>query len=119
MAKEYIYVKLYNNNGLSSNNIRVKLKNKCNKIVFDGKTNYFGKIKIPVCNNKVYKLIVYYNLTKKVMPLIARANEVYCINIGSNKNKKHLIAILLKDKNYPNIRIEGGMMTLCQDTQFL
>ena len=41
MAKEYIYVKLYNNNGLSSNNIRVKLKNKCNKIVFDGKTNYF------------------------------------------------------------------------------
>ena len=30
MAKDYIYVKLYNN-GLSSNNIRVKLKNKCNK----------------------------------------------------------------------------------------
>lgn len=119
MAKDYIYVKLYNNNGLSSNNARVKLKNKCNKIVFDGKTNYFGKIKIPVCNNKVYKLIVYYNLTKKVIPLIAIANEVYCINIGSNKNKKHLIAILLKDKNYPNIRIEGGMMTLCQDTQSL
>ena len=41
------------------------------------------------------------------------------LNIGSNKNKKHLIAILLKDKNYPNIRIEGGMMTLCQDTQSL
>lgn len=117
MKKDYIYIKLCGNESIKSNNIKVKLKDKCNKIVFDGKTNYFGKIKIPVCNNKVYKLIVYYNLTKKVIPLIARANEVYCINIGSNKNKKHLIAILLKDKNYPNIKIEGGMMTLCQDTQ--
>ena len=34
MAKEYIYVKLYNNNGLSSNNVRVKLKNKC-KILWE------------------------------------------------------------------------------------
>ena len=118
MAKEYIYVKLYNNNGLSSNDVRVKLKNKCNKIVFDGKTNYFGKIKIPVCNNKVYKLIVYYNLTKKVIPLIARANEVYCINISGNKEKKHLITVMLMDKYNPNIKIEGGKMILWQDTQY-
>lgn len=32
-GKDYIYVKLYNNNSLSSNNVRVKLKDKCNKIV--------------------------------------------------------------------------------------
>ena len=81
MAKEYIYVKLYNNNGLSSNDVRVKLKNKCNKIVFDGKTNYFGKIKIPVCNNKVYKLIVYENFISGLLfnQVIMRNKKIYFI----------------------------------------
>ena len=117
MKKDYIYIKLYGNFSISPSNLKIKLINKCNKIVFDGKTDNFGKVKIPVCDNKVYKLIVYYNLTKKVIPLIARANEVYCINIGSNKNKKHLIAILLKDairraKKNPQLKDIVGRMHL-------
>ena len=116
MAKDYIYVKLYNNNSLSSNNVRVKLKDKCNKIVFDGKTNYFGKIKIPVCNNEVYKLVIYSNLLI-VTPLIAKRNKVYCINVDKNKRKKHLVTFMIMDKYNPNIKIEGGTIILCQDIQ--
>ena len=115
MTKDYIYIKFCNNWGL--NNIKIKLKNKCNKIVFDGMANYFGKVKIPVHNNEVYKLIVNYNSLIKVIPLIARKGNVYCISINENKKEKHLVTILLTDKNYPNIKIEGGMMTLWQDTQ--
>ena len=120
MAKEYIYVKLYNNNSLSSNNVRVKLKDKCNKIVFEGMTDNFGKIKIPICDNEVYMLIVYYNLAIFKIPLIAKKDEVYCINISNNNNQnkgKHLITIRLMDKYNPNIKIKGGEMIIWQDIQ--
>ena len=61
MKKDYIYIKLYGNFSISPSNLKIKLINKCNKIVFDGKTDNFGKVKIPVCDNMVYKLIIYSN----------------------------------------------------------
>ena len=107
MKNDYIYIKLCGNESIKSNNIKVKLKNKCNKIVFEGMTDNFGKIKIPICDNEVYRLIIYSNLVIIIVPLIAK----------SNKTKEHLITVLLKDKNYPNMKIEGGKIILWQDIQ--
>lgn len=115
MTKDYIYIKLCGNN---SSNLKIKLKDKCNKIVFEGKTDNFGKIKIPIFDNEVYKLIIYSNFVIVIVPLIAVKDKVYCINISNNKRKEHLITIMLMDKNYPNIKIEGGKMILWQDIQF-
>ncbi len=118
MTNDYIYIKLCSNVNINSSNLKVKLINKCNKIVFSGKTDRFGKIKIPICDNEVYKLIVYYNLAISKIPLIAKKDEVYCININNNKNKgKHLITIRLMDKYNPNIKIKGGEMIIWQDIQ--
>ncbi len=111
MKKSYIYVKIWNNENVISN-LNVRLKNKFNKTVFSGKTDCFGKLKIPVCDNEVYKLFVY----QLVIPLIAKSERVYSINI--NNEKKQFITTLLMDKNYPNIKIEGGEMILWQDIQF-
>ena len=71
----------------------------------------------PICNNEVYKLIVYSNLSIMKIPLIARKNKFYFINIGNYKRKDHLVTVLLMDKYYPNIKIEGGQMILWQDIQ--
>lgn len=117
MKKDYIYIKLCGNESIKSNNIKVKLKDKCNKIVFEGMTDNFGKIKIPICDNEVYRLIIYSNLVIIIVPLIAKSNKTYCINISNNKRKEHLITVLLKDKNYPNMKIEGGKIILWQDIQ--
>ncbi len=119
MIKDYIYINLYSNGNINPCNIKVKLINKCNKIVFDGITDCFGRIKIPICNNEVYKLIVYSNLSITKIPLIAKKNRVYCINIGGNNinNRKHLVTIILMDKYNPNIKIKGGEMIIWQDIQ--
>lgn len=113
MKNDYIYIKLYNDKEVKLN---VKLKDKCNKVVFEGKTDNLGRIKIPICNNEPYNLIIYSNLTVIKVSLIAKKNRVYHININNKSNGK-LITILLMDKNYPNIKIEGGKMTLWQDRQ--
>ena len=52
------------------------------------------------------------------IPLIARKNKFYFINVGNYKRKDHLVTVLLTDKYYPNIKIEGGKMILWQDTQY-
>ncbi len=118
MINDYIYIKLYSNVNINSSNLKVKLINKCDKIAFSGKTDRFGKIKIPICDNEVYKLIVYYNLAILKIPLIAKKDEVYCININNNQNKgKHLITIRLMDKYNPSIKIKGGKMIIWQDIQ--
>ncbi len=114
MTSDYIYIKICSN---ENSNLRVKLKDKCNKSVFEGITDNFGRVKIPICNNEVYKLIVYSNLSIMKIPLIARKNKFYFINIGNYKRKDHLVTVLLTDKYYPNIKIEGGKMILWQDIQ--
>ena len=119
MTSDYIYIKFCSNESISLGNLKLKLKNKCNEIVFEGITDNFGKVKIPICNNEVYKLIVYSNLSITKIPLIAKKNRVYCINIGGNNlnNRKHLVTIILMDKYNPNIKIKGGEMIIWQDIQ--
>ena len=117
MTNDYIYIKLYSNESMNLSNLKVTLKDKCNKTVFNGITDVFGKVKIPICNNEIYKIFIYTNLSITKIPLIAKKDTVYCINVGSNKIKEHLVTIMLMDKNYPNIKIEGGKMILCQDIQ--
>ena len=119
MKNDYIYIKLYSNGNVSPSNLKIKLIDKCNETVFSGTTDYFGKVKIPIQDRKIYKLIVYSNPSIIKIPLIARKNEVYCINISNNNlnNKKHFITIMLMDKYNPNIKIKGGEMIIWQDTQ--
>ena len=117
MANNYIYIRFCSNESICLSNLKVKMINKCNKIVFEGMTDNFGKIKISICDNEVYRLIIYSNLVIIIVPLIAKSNKTYCINIGNNKRKEHLITVLLKDKNYPNMKIEGGKIILWQDIQ--
>ena len=121
MTNDYIYVKLCSDVNLNLSNLKVKLINRCDKIVFSGKTDCFGKIKIPVCNNEVYRLIIYYNLSIFKIPLIAKKNEVYCIDISNSNNpnkRKRLITTRLIDKYNPNIKIKGGKIIIWQDIQF-
>lgn len=119
MTNDYIYIKLCSNANINSSNLKVELINKCNKIVFSGKTDCFGKIKIPICNNRVYKLLVYSNFLILKIPLIAKKNETYCINISDNNinPKKHLVTIMLVDKYNPSIKIKGGEIIIWQDIQ--
>ena len=107
MTKACIYIKICNNLGIKTNNLKVKLIDKYNKITFKGITDNLGRVKIPICDNDIYRLIIYSNLSILKIPLIAKKNKVYCINI-----------IMLIDKYNPNIKIEGGKMILWQDTQF-
>ena len=95
MKKDYIYINLYSDKNVSQNSLKIMLKDNCNKIVFKGITN----------------III-------IVPLIARKDKIYCVNIDNNKERKHLVTIMLMDKNYPNIKIEGGKMILWQDIQF-
>lgn len=117
MKKDYIYINLYSDKNVSQNSLKIMLKDNCNKIVFKGITNNLGKIKIPICDNELYNLIIYSNIII-IVPLIARKDKIYCVNIDNNKESKHLVTIMLMDKNYPNIKIEGGKMILWQDIQF-
>ena len=117
MRNDYLYIRLYSNENMGLSNLKIRLKNKCNKIIFAGLTDKFRKVKIPLCDNEVYKLLVYTNLSIVQVPLIARKNNLYCINIGDQKRKEQLVTIILMDKNYPNIKIEGGKMILWQDIQ--
>lgn len=119
MANDYIYIKLCNKENINHYNLKVKLINKCNKIIFDGTTDCFEKVKISVCDNEVYKLVVYSNLSIIKIPLIAKKNRVYCINIRNKNpnNRKHLITIRLMDKYNPKIKIKGGKLIIWQDIQ--
>ncbi len=117
MTNDYIYIKTCSNESMNLSNLKIKLKNKYNEVVFDGITDNFGKVKIPICNNEVYKLVIYSNLSIVKMPLIARKDKIYFINISNNKRKENIVTLLLSDKYYPNIKIEGGKMILWQDIQ--
>ena len=83
MKKDYIYINLYSDKNVSQNSLKIMLKDNCNKIVFKGITNNLGKIKIPICDNELYNLIIYSNIII-IVPLIARKDKIYCVNIDNN-----------------------------------
>ena len=73
--------------------------------------------KVP--KNDIYKLFIISGLKIIVIPLIAKRDEIYCININNNNfNKNHLITVLLEDANNSNIKIKRGEILLWEDTLF-
>lgn len=113
MTKDYIYIKIHN--GMNLSKCSIILKDKCNRVIFEGVTDNFGRIKIPICNNEVYKLIIISDSKTMVVPLVAKANEIYCINISNDINKSHLITVVLLDADNPNLIIKRGEITLWEN----
>lgn len=115
MKKDFIYIRICN--GMNLGRTKIILKDKCNKIVYEEIIDNLNNIKIPVYNNDVYKLFVISGLKIIVIPLIAKRDEIYCININNNFNKNHLITVLLEDANNTNIKIKRGEILLWEDIQ--
>ena len=115
MKKDFIYIRICN--GINLGRTKIILKNKCNKIVYEEIIVNLNNIKIPIYNNDVYKLFIISGLKILVIPLIAKRDEIYCININNNFNKNHLITVLLEDANNANIKIKRGEILLWEDIQ--
>ena len=115
MKKDFIYIRICN--GINLGRIKIILKNKCNKIVYEEIIDNLNNIKIPICHNDIYKLFIISGLKILVIPLIAKRDEIYCININNNFNKNHLITVLLEDANNTNIKIKRGEILLWEDIQ--
>lgn len=115
MKKDFIYIRICN--GINLGRTKIILKNKCNKIVYEEIIDNLNNIKIPIYNKEVYKLFVISGLKIIVIPLIAKRDEIYCININNNFNKNHLITVLLEDANNTNIKIKRGEILLWEDIQ--
>ena len=116
MKKDFIYIRICN--GINLGRTKIILKNKCNKIVYEEIIDNLNNIKIPIYNNDIYKLFIISGLKILVIPLIAKRDEIYCININNNFNKNHLITVLLEDANNSNIKIKRGEILLWEDTLF-
>ena len=115
MKKDFIYIRICN--GINLGRTKIILKNKCNKIVYEEIIDNLNNIKIPIYNNDIYKLFIISGLKIIVIPLIAKRDEIYCININNNFNKNHLITVLLEDANNANIKIKRGEILLWEDIQ--
>lgn len=113
MIKDYIYIKICNDINTYKN--KIVLKDKYNKIVYNGVTDNVGRIKIPIYNNEVYKLLVFSKDKMSIIPLMAKSQKHYCINVSNNINGKRNITILLVDANYPNLKVKRGEITLWQN----
>ena len=114
MKKDFIYIRICD--GMNLSNKKIILKDKCNKIVYEEIIVNLNNIKIPIYNNDIYKLFIISGLKIIVIPLIAKRDEIYCININNNFNKNHLITVLLEDANNSNIKIKRGEILLWEDT---
>ena len=115
MKKDFIYIRICN--GINLGRTKRILKNNCNKIVYEEIIDNLNNIKIPIYNNDIYKLFIISGLKILVIPLIAKRDEIYCININNNFNKNHLITVLLEDANNTNIKIKRGEILLWEDIQ--
>ena len=114
MKKDFIYIRICD--GMNLSKTKIILKDKCNKIVYEEIIVNLNNIKILICHNDIYKLCIISGLKIIVIPLIAKRDEIYCININNNFNKNHLITVLLEDANNSNIKIKRGEILLWEDT---
>lgn len=114
MKKDFIYIRICD--GMNLSKTKIILKDKCNKIVYEEIIVNLNNIKIPIYNNDIYKLFIISGLKIIVISLIAKRDEIYCININNNFNKNHLITVLLEDANNSNIKIKRGEILLWEDT---
>ena len=115
MKKDFIYIRICD--GMNLGRTKLILKDKCNKIVYEEIIVNLNNIKIPIYNNDIYKLFIISGLKIIVIPLIAKRDEIYCININNNFNKNHFITVLLEDANNTNIKIKRGEILLWEDIQ--
>ena len=115
MDKDYIYVKLMSSNNVCINKIQFVLKDVYNNIVFNGITDNYGGIELPINNKNIYKLLIYSGVGLIQIPIYALKNARYCICINEEKNnKKKNNKMLLFDSNYPEIQIKKGEIILWQ-----
>ncbi len=116
MNNEHVYIKLVSNEGLCNNKVDVVLKDNCNNIIFRKVVSIYEKIKLPVFNRKVYKLLICSGNGLIQIPLYALNNQTYyiCIDRKNFNNLKHRISVLLFDSSYPEIKIREGEMILWQ-----
>jgi hypothetical protein len=84
MKKDFIYIRICD--GMNLSKTKIILKDKCNKIVYEEIIVNLNNIKIPIYNNDIYKLFIISGLKIIVIPLIAKRDEIYCININNNFN---------------------------------
>lgn len=105
IMENYINVKII---GYGKTFIILKEKN---KKIFEGYTNNYGKIKIPIINNNIYKLIIKMKNNILIVPIYAKKGYKYCIPINVYK-KENDITVYLKDYNYPEILITKGEVNL-------
>ena len=88
------------------------IKNMLNEVIYKNKFNCLDKVSIPLTKCCAYKVCVIHNANVLGMfSIYARENELYNVNLTSNK---HIVSICLMDANYPNLKIMGGEINLCQ-----
>ena len=85
MKKDFIYIRICD--GMNLGKTKIILNDKCNKIVYEETIVNLNNIKIPICHNDIYKLFIISGLKIIVIPLIAKRDEIYCININNNFNQ--------------------------------
>ena len=101
MKKDFIYIRICD--GINLGRTKLILKDKCNKIVYEEIIVNLNNIKIPIYNNDVYKLFVISGLKIIVIPLIAKRDEIYCININNNNfNKAEFLQTKLYNIDFSN-----------------
>lgn len=90
----------------------ILIKNIHNKVVYENKFNCLDEFSVFLTEGLAYKVYVIYNANiLGAFSIYARNNESYNINLLPNK---HFISIWLMDANYPNLKIMGGEVNLCQ-----
>ena len=110
MDNGYIYLKI---NGCMGD-FRLILKDDCGT-VFDEVCNGYDVVKAPILNKRSYMLFVCSSLGIFGVPLYAIRNRLYCISVDNRNVVKKNRNILLKDYNYPEIKIKEGEIVLWQN----
>lgn len=79
------------------------------------KTDIFGEKDIYLEENKTYNLVIRTIGYNPISVVLYVTKKLKCLSFYFQKNKYHTITIIFKDKNYDNLKIERGIIYLCQD----
>ena len=88
------------------------IKNMHNEVIYKNKFNCLDKISVSLTKCCAYKVYVIHSANVLgVFFIYARENELYNVNLTSNK---HIVSICLMDANYPNLKITESEINLCK-----
>ena len=88
------------------------IKNMHNEVIYKNKFNCLDKISVFLTKCCAYKVYVIHSANVLgVFFIYARENELYNVNLTSNK---HIVSICLMDANYPNLKITESEINLCK-----